>query len=391
MSSSDPDPACGSAGGDDPAEANPERSYLSVLPAELPASPTPAPPAKRAARLTVEDYVHGVRRGDRGILARAITLIESSSSDHQARAQKVIQALLPHTGRAYRVGITGVPGVGKSTFIEAFGCHLCELGHKVAVLAVDPSSTKSGGSILGDKTRMEHLCRRPEAFIRPSPSGKTLGGVARKTRETMLLCEAAGFDVILIETVGVGQSEVTVRSMVDFFLLLILPGAGDELQGIKKGIVEQADAILVTKADGQNRFRAEQARQEYGTALHYLAPSTPGWTTPVALSSAVTGEGIPEFWQSVLKYYRELEPQGVIAARRQEQSLQWFHDLIRESLESRFYHQEPVRRARGEIETALIRGEMTAPQAALTLLGLASEAAGPAPRNTLPGGAQPLG
>lgn len=347
------------------------RSFLSVLPAVLPEPPAAAPATRRAPRLTVEDYVRGVREGNRTVLARAITLIESSSTEHQARAQKVLQKLLPCTGKARRIGITGVPGVGKSTFIESFGLRLCELGLKVAVLAVDPSSNRSGGSILGDKTRMEQLCRHPNAFIRPSPAGKTLGGVARKTRETMLLCEAAGFDVIIVETVGVGQSEVAVRSMVDFFLLLILPGAGDELQGIKKGIVENADAVLVTKADGVNQLKAEQARQEYATALHYLAPATPRWQPPVAVCSALTGQGIGEFWQLVGRFYAELEPAGIITARRREQATQWLHDLIREELEARFYHCGPVRQARAEVEAALLRGELTAPQAAQILLGLA--------------------
>jgi LAO/AO transport system kinase len=330
---------------------------------------TPAP-GRPPARLSVDDYVNGVRRGDRGILARAITLIESSSPEHQVRAQKVLQKLLPFTGRSRRLGITGVPGVGKSTLIETLGCYLCDQGLQVAVLAVDPTSSRSGGSILGDKTRMEQLCRRPNAFIRPSPSGRTLGGVARKTRETMLLCEAAGFDVLIIETVGVGQSEVTVRSMVDFFLLLILPGAGDELQGIKKGIVEQADALLITKADGENRLRAEQAKQEYAMALHYLSPNTPGWTTPVSLSSAVTGEGIPEFWQTLLRFYGEFEPNGRIAARRSGQAIQWLHDLVHEALTTRFYGHPQVRKTQPEIEAALLRGELTAPQGARVLLDL---------------------
>jgi LAO/AO transport system kinase len=320
--------------------------------------------------LAIEDYVQGVREGNRTVLARAITLIESSSAEHQNRAQKVLQKLLPRTAKARRIGITGAPGVGKSTFIEAFGLHLCGLGLKVAVLAVDPSSNRSGGSILGDKTRMEQLCRHPGAFIRPSPAGKTLGGVARKTRETMLLCEAAGFDVIIVETVGVGQSEVAVRSMVDFFLLLILPGAGDELQGIKKGIVENADAVLVTKADGVNQLKAEQARQEYATALHYLMPATPQWQPPVAVCSALNGTGISEFWQLAGRFFAELEPAGIVAARRREQSAQWLHDLIREELEARFYHHGPVRQARAEVEAAVLRGELTAPQAAQMLLNL---------------------
>jgi LAO/AO transport system kinase len=352
------------------------RSFLSVLPAQAPA-PAAVTVPRRATRLGTDDYVRGVLAGDRSILARAITLIESSSAEHQTRAQKVLQRLLPHSGKARRIGITGVPGVGKSTFIETFGGQLCRQGLKVAVLAVDPSSTRSGGSILGDKTRMEQLCREPNSFIRPSPSGKTLGGVARKTRESMLLCEAAGFDVIIIETVGVGQSEVAVRSMVDFFLLLILPGAGDELQGIKKGIVEQADAILVTKADGANTLKANQAKQEYATALHYLSPATPQWHPPVELCSALTGEGIDAVWKLALRFYQELEPAGIIAGRRHQQALHWLHDLIRDDLESRFYSHPAVRQARADLEAALLRGELTAPQAAHTLLGLASESHGP--------------
>jgi LAO/AO transport system kinase len=371
MTGLSPAPECSCAGADaDTNPPGPAPSFLSVLPAGT-ASPVAPAPARPLARLSVDDYVNGVRRGDRGILARAITLIESSSPEHQVRAQKVLQKLLPFTGRARRLGITGVPGVGKSTLIETLGCYLCDQGLPVAVLAVDPTSTRSGGSILGDKTRMEQLCRRPNAFIRPSPSGRTLGGVARKTRETMLLCEAAGFEVLIVETVGVGQSEVTVRSMVDFFLLLILPGAGDELQGIKKGIVEQADALLITKADGENRLRAEQARQEYAMALHYLPPNTPGWTTPVSLSSAVTGEGIPEFWQTLLRFYGEFEPSGRIAARRSEQAIQWLHDLVQEALTARFHAHPQVRQTQPELEAALLRGELTAPQAARALLELA--------------------
>ncbi len=216
---------------------------------------------------------------------------------HEAKAQEVLQRLLPHTGKARRIGITGVPGVGKSTFIEAFGCYLVEQADKLAVLTIDPTSTRSGGSILGDKTRMERLSRDPNAFIRPSPSGDSLGGVARRTRETMLLCEAAGFDTILVESVGVGQTEIALRSMVDFFLLLLLPGAGDELQGIKKGIVEMADVILINKADGENRLRAEQARAEQDAALHYLQSATPGMENGGAALLGLTGEGMPQIWE----------------------------------------------------------------------------------------------
>jgi LAO/AO transport system kinase len=235
--------------------------------------------SRRPRELALDDYVQGVLAGNRTVLARTITLVESSSRLHETQAQEILHRLLPHTGRAKRIGITGVPGVGKSTFIESFGCFLVERQQKLAVLAVDPSSVRSGGSILGDKTRMERLSREAAAFIRPSPAGLNVGGVARRTRETMLLCEAAGFDTILVESVGVGQTEITLRSMVDFFLLLMLPGAGDELQGIKKGIVEMADALLINKADGDNRTRAEQARVEQDAALHYLRPATPGWKT----------------------------------------------------------------------------------------------------------------
>jgi LAO/AO transport system kinase len=368
--------------------APPERltETLRVLPPVVPpAAPAAAgTPRPRVRRLSVEDYVEGVRRGDRTILARAITLIESSAPAHQTLAQAVLRQLLPHTGKARRIGITGAPGVGKSTFIEAFGCYLCRQGLHVAVLAVDPSSNRAGGSILGDKTRMEQLCRQPNAFIRPSPSGKTLGGVARKTRETMLLCEAAGFDVVLVETVGVGQSEVAVRSMVDFFLLLLLPGAGDELQGIKKGIVENADAVLVTKADGPLRQRAEQTRQEYATALHYLAPATPPWKTPVAACSALTGEGIPAVWDMIQNFYALLEPAGILRQLRQEQSRQWLADLIREELEARFYRLPGMAAARARLEAALLRGEITAPQAAQELLALAEAPAGRSPAPSSP-------
>jgi len=238
------------------------------------------------------------------LLARAITLIESNSPKHMELAQAVLQRILPYSGNSIRVGITGVPGAGKSTFIEAVGCSLCQKGHKLAVLAVDPSSSITRGSILGDKTRMENLSREKNAFIRPSPSGGTLGGVTRKSRETLLLCEAAGYDIILVETVGVGQSEITVRSMVDFFLLVVLTGAGDELQGMKKGVMEIADAILVNKADGDNKQKAEMVKVDYDRMLHYLRPATEGWQTKAYTCSAITGAGIPELWQ-VIHTFRE--------------------------------------------------------------------------------------
>ena len=317
---------------------------------------------------TVEEYVAGVLAGDRAILARAVTLIESQFPLHEKQAQQLLHELLPHTGKARRIGITGVPGVGKSTFIEAFGCHLIRQGHSVAVLAIDPTSKRSGGSILGDKTRMENLSREPRAFIRPSPAGDSVGGVARRTRETMLLCEAAGFDLVLVESVGVGQTEVALRSMVDFFLLLVLPGAGDELQGIKRGIIEMADDILVNKADGDNRPRAEQARFEQQAALSCLQPATPGWKTEASLCSARTGEGIPEAWQRMERFFRELEPKGVIAKRRQQQAVDWLTDLIRDELQRRFDHHPRVLARLPGLRQSLLRGEITAVSAADALL-----------------------
>ena len=329
---------------------------------EIPAKP------RRPRELTVADYVAGVRAGDRTILSRTITLVESSSRAHESLAQEVLQHVLPYTGKAKRVGITGVPGVGKSTFIEAFGCQIAERGSKVAVLTIDPSSQRSGGSILGDKTRMEKLSTHPNAFIRPSPAGDSLGGVARRTRETMLLCEAAGFETIVIETVGVGQSEVALRSMVDFFLLLLLPGAGDELQAIKKGIVEMADMVVINKADGENRIRAENARVEQAAALHYLKPSTEGWTTQVTLCSSLTGDGIPQLWEIVEKFFRELEPRGVIAARRQRQMLDWLDDLMRDELRRRFDQDATVKDLLPKVRDTLLRGDLTPARAAALVL-----------------------
>lgn len=323
---------------------------------------------RQPRRLTVDDYVSGVLASDRAVLARAITLVESNLRLHEAQAQEVLNRLLPHTGKAKRIGITGVPGVGKSTFIETFGCYLVEQGHKLAVLTIDPTSARSGGSILGDKTRMEKLCVSPNAFIRPTPSGDNLGGVARRTRETMLLCEAAGFDTILVESVGVGQNEITLHSMVDFFLLLLLPGAGDELQGIKKGIIEMADLVLINKADGDNRMRAEHARADQDAALHYLQPATPGWKTEVALVSGLTGEGVPEVWERIGKFYAELEPKGIIATRRQQQTLEWLTALIHEELRRRFDHDPRVIARLPELREALLRGEMTAVRVANDLL-----------------------
>lgn len=281
--------------------------------------------------------VAGILDGNRTMLARAITIIESNSLKHFEQGQELIRQLLPRSGKSIRIGITGTPGVGKSTFIEAFGTWLISKGFKVAVLAVDPSSTLSRGSILGDKTRMEKLSVDPRSFIRPSPSGGVLGGVARKTRETIILCEAAGYDVILIETVGVGQSETTVRSMVDFFLLMQIAGAGDELQGIKKGIMELADLVVVNKADGDNVSRAELTRAELKNALHYIRHATPGWTTTALSCSALSSAGIPEIWTQISKFSTLTQSSGYFEERRHAQTSQWFEALLNEALLARYY------------------------------------------------------
>jgi len=305
---------------------------------------------------------------DRTILARTITLIESNAHPHIETAQEVLRQLLPHTGQSIRVGITGVPGVGKSTFIEALGCLLCEQGHRVAVLAVDPSSSVTGGSILGDKTRMERLSREPAAFIRPSPAGGTLGGVTRKSRETILVCEAGGFDVILVETVGVGQSEATVRSMTDFFLLLVLTGAGDELQGIKKGVMELADAIVVNKADGDNKARAIATSHDYNHTLHYLAPATEGWDTRAYTCSSRTGEGIADIWGVVEDFRHQMTASGVLAARRRSQTRDWVQAMIEEHLKTRFFRHPAVQNRLPQIEEAVVGGAMPAAAAVQELL-----------------------
>jgi LAO/AO transport system kinase len=293
-------------------------------------------PLKLQGQLQPHDYVAGVLNGNRTMLARAITLIESNALRHAPMAEEVVRQLLPHSGKSIRVGITGVPGVGKSTFIEALGCLLCERGHKVAVLAVDPSSTVTHGSILGDKTRMEKLSREPNCFIRPSPSSGTLGGVTRKSRETILVCEAAGYDVVLVETVGVGQSETTVRSMVDFFLVLLLAGAGDELQGIKKGIIELADALVITKADGSNKTRTEATRVEFSRALHYLTSPTPGWHPEVLTCSSMEGHGIAETWEVIRRFQQTTTDSGFFSENRRQQSLAWMRDMLQQELWQQF-------------------------------------------------------
>lgn len=322
----------------------------------------------RRRRLNVDEYVQGVLAGDRTTLARAITVIESSAAADSALSQEVLKQILPHTGKSLRVGITGVPGVGKSTFIESLGCYLCDQGHRVAVLAVDPSSSLSRGSILGDKTRMEKLGRAENAFIRPSPSGGTLGGVTRKSRETMLVCEAAGFDVILVETVGVGQSETTVRSMVDFFLLLLITGAGDELQGIKKGIVELADALLVTKADGDNFVRADAFRGEMERLLHHLGSPTPGWKPRSSLCSSITGQGIPEIWQVIETFRSVTSVGGAFEHRRRKQTLDWVHAMAHDALLEAFHQNSDVKALLPEIEKQVLEGQLPAASASQALL-----------------------
>ncbi|MDD4223574.1 MAG: methylmalonyl Co-A mutase-associated GTPase MeaB [Candidatus Cloacimonetes bacterium] len=286
---------------------------------------------------SVEVLADGVLKGDRTLLAKAITLIESNSPQHFEAGQELVRKLQPASGESIRVGVTGFPGAGKSSFIESFGLWLIAKGHRVAVLAVDPSSSLSRGSILGDKTRMEKLSRHPDSFIRPSPSGGALGGVTRKTRETIIACEAAGYDIILIETVGVGQSEFTVRSMVDFFLLMQIAGAGDELQGIKKGIMELADLVVVNKADGINVQAAELACGELNNALHYLRHATPGWTTKALTCSAAQKTGLPEIWREIERFVDLGKTSGVFDDRRQAQVLEWFESLLTEAILNRFY------------------------------------------------------
>ena len=305
-------------------------------------TPAPSPDVERLAR--------GLRAGDRIVLSRAITLIESKRADHRRSAAALMQALLPDTGKAVRVGITGAPGVGKSTLIDALGSMLTAQARKVAVLAVDPSSRRTGGSILADKTRMARLANDPNAFIRPSPSSGTLGGVAAKTRETMLLCEAAGYDVVLVETIGVGQSEIAVADMTDFFLVLALPGAGDELQALKKGVVELADMITVNKADGDNIARARLAASQFSAALHILSPRSPNWSPPVTTCSALTGEGIEALWSHVLDHRARLTASGELAGRRGEQQVKWMWTM----LEGRLF--EPLRSDRA-LKSALPRIE----------------------------------
>ena len=332
---------------------------------------TPAVNAKRfplRKRLSAEELVQGVSAGDRKILSQAITLIESNAPKDFDKAQRVLQALLPYTGKALRIGISGVPGAGKSTFIEAFGQMLCRQGYKVAVLAVDPTSSITGGSILGDKTRMQMLSREPNCFIRPSPAKGTLGGVARKSRETMLLCEAAGCDVILVETVGVGQSEITVRSMVDFFMLVVLTGAGDDLQGIKKGIMEVADAIVVNKAEGDNLPKAIVTQGEYERMIEFIRPATEGWKTHAYRCSALTGEGLLELWAVMRKFEKVTKESGAFARRRKSQTVSWVNSMIDEHLHNLFFEDPMIKGRLPAVMEAAVNGVVSPSQAVTELI-----------------------
>ncbi len=326
--------------------------------------------------LAADEYVAGVLAGDRTVLARAITLVESSREEHRRLAQEVLTPLLAHSGGAHRIGITGVPGVGKSTFIDQLGTNLTGRGHRVAVLAVDPSSSRSGGSILGDKTRMERLSVDPAAFVRPSPAGETLGGVAAATRETIVLCEAAGFDVVIVETVGVGQSETVVADMVDIFCVLMLAGAGDDLQGIKKGVLELAELIAVNKADGDNVEHARRAAADYRLALHMMTPATPTWNPPVITCSALQNSGLDEFWEQVELHRRKLTETGELDQRRRDQQVRWMWALVEERLQRHLRSTPAVGEALENLVSEVREGRTTATVAADRLWQLYVSATG---------------
>jgi LAO/AO transport system kinase len=323
---------------------------------------------KRKPALSPTEYVEGILSGNRTVLSRAITLVESHRAEHQAIAEEVVGACLKHSGKSIRIGITGVPGVGKSTFIEAFGLSLIEAGRRVAVLAIDPTSEKSKGSILGDKTRMEKLSTHEHAFIRPSPSSGSLGGIAPKTREAILLCEAAGYNAIIVETVGVGQSEIAVHSMTDFFLLLMLAGAGDELQGIKRGIMEMADLIAINKADGANLDKAKLAQQEFQQALHLFPPNPSGWRPKTLTCSAITGNGILEIREVIFQFEKTMSENGWISRKREMQASYWLRQTVEYELLSRFYASEQVKVKFNEVERAVRNGELSPFRAAKLLL-----------------------
>ena len=319
---------------------------------------------KARKRLEASEYIDGVLKGDRVLLSRAITIAESNLPSDKLLAKDIIQAILPHAGKSIRIGITGVPGVGKSTFIEAFGKVLIELGHTVAILSIDPSSQRSKGSILGDKTRMEDLSNNPKAYIRPSASGETLGGVANKTGETMLLCEAAGYDVVLIETVGVGQSETAVHGMTDFFLLLMLSGAGDELQGIKKGIMEMADMLVINKADGDNIRQSELAKLQYANALHIFPKSASGWEPVVSTASAIKNIGITEVWERIEEFKAFVLENGYFQKNRKEQQIEWMYNNIHEELKQLFYGSKEIKDQLKLLEDDIVSSKISPVKAA---------------------------
>lgn len=326
--------------------------------------------AQKRTDLTIDDLAQGVLAGDRAILARAITLIESTKADHRARAQELLQRLLPKTGQAVRVGLTGVPGVGKSTAIDQLGLNLIEQGHRIAVLAIDPTSKRTGGAILGDKTRMHRLAQRAEAFIRPSPTSGTLGGVARRTRETMALVEAAGFDVVIVETVGVGQSETAVADMVDVFVALLLAGAGDELQGIKRGVIEIADIVAVTKADGDNVDRARRAAGELRGALNILSPPSQYWKPRVLTMSAQHNQGLDTLWETILEHRRAMSDSGEFEARRRSQRVAWMHDLLTDQVRSLVLGEDRVAKRLRTLEKMVSAGTLTPTRAVRDILDL---------------------
>ena len=316
---------------------------------------------------SIQQFTEGILSSNISYVSKAITLVESTKPEHQEQAQQIINAVLPHSGRSFRLGITGVPGVGKSTFIESFGLEVIGRGHKLAVLAIDPSSQLSKGSILGDKTRMEQLSVHPQAFIRPSPSSGSLGGVARKTRESIIICEAAGYDYILVETVGVGQSETAVHQLTDFFLLLMLAGAGDELQGIKRGIMEMADGMVITKADGSNADKAKAARAEYARAMHLFPPSESGWIPKVLTCSSTENKGIGEVYDMIDQYRRHTAANGFFDAKRHKQSHQWLHQTIHDLLVERFYKDPEIHREIESLERQLQQNTLNPYQAAVDL------------------------
>ena len=325
---------------------------------------------RKRRQMTTDEYVDGILAGNITILAQAITLIESNNPTHYAQAQEIIERCLPHSGRSVRIGITGVPGAGKSSFIEAVGNMVTSYKHKLAVLAIDPSSERSGGSILGDKTRMETICHNPDIFVRPSPSAGSLGGVARKTRETIVLCEAAGFDVIFIETVGVGQSETAVHSMVDMFMMLQISGAGDELQGIKRGIMEMADMMVITKADGENVTKAELAKAQYQGALHLFPLADSGWRPQVYTCSSLEGTGLEEVWQGVEQYLQHIELNGYFTSNRNRQNKYWMYETINETLKSSFYNNPEIQERMADVEQRVLDAKLSSFIAAKELLDI---------------------